>query len=60
VLVDRFVTATSGSGTRGTFEASLAVDATTVGDAKLVAYERSAENGAEINTVTIPIRLSPR
>lgn len=60
VLVDRFVTATSGSGTRGTFEASLPIDAATLGDANLVAYERSAENGAEINAVTIPIRLSRR
>lgn len=60
VLVDRFVTATSGSGTRGTFEASLPIDAATVGDTELVAYERSAENGAEINAVTIPIRLSRR
>jgi hypothetical protein len=60
VLVDRFVTATSGSGTRGTFETSLPIDAATVGNAKLVAYERSAENGAEINAVTIPIRLSRR
>ncbi len=60
VLVDRFFTATSGSGTRGTFEASLPIDATAVGDAKLVAYERSAENGAEINAVTISIRLSRR
>lgn len=60
VVLDRFVTATSGSGTRGTFEASLPIDAATVGDAELVAYERSAENGAEINAVTIPIRLSRR
>lgn len=55
VLHDDFVTATSGSGTRGTFEATIAFDAS--GPATLVAYERSAEDGSEINVVEIPVVL---
>lgn len=55
VLHDNFVTATSGSGTRGTFEATIAFDE--AGPAALVAYERSAEDGSEINVVEIPVEL---
>lgn len=55
VLHDDFVTATAGTGTRGTFEKTIEFDA--AGDATLVAYERSAEDGSEINVVEIPIVL---
>ena len=52
-VVDKnFVTATSGTGTRGTFDF-------TTGDvsdaAKLVVYENSAENGSRVNEVEIPL-----
>jgi hypothetical protein len=55
-VVDKnFVTATSGTGTRGTFEF-------TSGDfsdlAKLVVFENSAENGARINEVEIPLTVA--
>ena len=55
-LIDQLVTATSGSGTRGTFSGALDVAAD--GPATLVAYERSAEDGAMIHVVRIPIRVS--
>ena len=55
-LVDQLITATSGSGTRGTFSAALDVDGS--GPATIVAYERSAENGEMTHIVRIPIRLS--
>jgi hypothetical protein len=55
VLHDDFATATSGTGTRGTFEVTIEFDAE--GPATLVAYERSAEDGAEINVVEIPVVL---
>ena len=55
-VVDKnFVTATSGTGTRGTFDF-------TTGDAsdaaKLVVYENSAENGSRINEVEIPLTVA--
>ena len=55
-VVDKnFVTATSGTGTRGTFDF-------TTGDvsdaAKLVVYENSAENGSRVNEVEIPLNVA--
>ena len=55
-VVDKnFVTATSGTGTRGTFDF-------TTGDvsdaAKLVVYENSAENGSRVNEVEIPLTVA--
>ena len=47
------VTATSGSGTRGTFAFSLPLSA--AGDGRLVVWDASAENGAALHTVTIPL-----
>jgi hypothetical protein len=56
-LVKQTVTATSGSGTRGTFEASLAFDAQP-GDGKLVVWEDSAENGQPIHVEEIPLHFA--
>jgi uncharacterized protein YceK len=47
------VTATSGSGTRGTFDATISF--TAKGAISLVAYEPSAENGKPLHTVRIPL-----
>ena len=55
VLYDDFATATSGTGTRGTFDETIEFDGE--GPATLVAYERSAEDGTEINVVVIPVEL---
>ncbi len=55
VLHDDFATATSGTGTRGTFDVTIEFDAD--GPATLVAYEHSAEDGSEINVVEIPVEL---
>ena len=58
LLVRRVVTATSGSGTRGTFRAELtfhpAAGTTTV---ELVVYEPSAATGAPLHVVRVPLRL---
>jgi hypothetical protein len=51
------VTATSGSGTRGTFDVSIPFEASP-GPARLVAYEESAENGQPVHVVTIPVEVS--
>jgi germination protein M len=58
-LYQGFVTATSGSGTRGTFEATLdfMVDRQDAG--ALVVYERSAEDGSVVNEVAIPVTIEP-
>jgi hypothetical protein len=55
VLHDDFATATSGTGTRGTFDVTIEFDAQ--GPGTLVAYEHSAEDGSEINVVEIPVEL---
>jgi hypothetical protein len=57
ILKHNFVTATSGSGVRGTFEFTVPFEVDTAGLGKLVVYERSAANGQRINLVQIPIRL---
>ena len=56
VLTGETVTATSGSGQRGTFSATLDVEAAP-GPITLVAFEPSAENGRPIHTVTVPLTL---
>jgi hypothetical protein len=56
-LVERFVTATSGSGQRGTFDATIAAPAAVPGPITLVAFETSAADGRPKNVVRIPLRL---
>jgi hypothetical protein len=59
LLAQRFVTATSGSGTRGTFDATLELAPHDPGPGELVVYELSAKDGSRINEVRIPIVLAP-
>jgi Immunoglobulin-like domain of bacterial spore germination/Sporulation and spore germination len=56
-IAEHFVTATSGTGTRGTFEITqpFAVDRSGLG--KLVVLERSAADGSRINVVEVPLRM---
>ncbi|MGH3078226.1 MAG: Gmad2 immunoglobulin-like domain-containing protein [Gaiellaceae bacterium] len=59
IVDENFVTATSGSGTRGTFD--FTTDAYTVpfdGVGALIVYESSAEDGSRINLVEIPLRMT--
>jgi germination protein M len=58
VLGQRFVTATSGSGERGTFDAAVAF-AAMQGPVRLVTYEVSAEDGSRINETAIPLQVAP-
>ena len=56
VVDENFVTATSGTGTRGTFEFTTAE----VYDvAALVVFESSAEDGSRMNEVEIPLTVAP-
>jgi hypothetical protein len=54
-LYEHFVTATSGSGQRGTFTWDIPLEKT--GPATLEAFEYSAEDGSETHKVEIPISL---
>ena len=59
VLGKRFVTATSGTGTRGTFDAEVPFKATGAGPGKLLVFELSAEDGSRIHEVEIPLQIAP-
>jgi spore germination protein GerM len=52
------VTATSGSGTRGTFSFALRAPGT-VPTGSLVVWDPSAEDGSPLHTVTIPLSFAP-
>jgi hypothetical protein len=58
-LAEQVVTATSGSGDRGTFAATVSFDVGAPGDGTLLAYERSAEDGSQLHLVEIPVQLAP-
>jgi germination protein M len=57
VLSKHFVTATSGSGTRGTFDFTVPFEAPK-GLGKLVVFELSAADGSRIHQVEIPLSLA--
>jgi hypothetical protein len=57
VLDKHFVTATSGSGTRGTYATTLIFPAGHTGSATVKVWEASAENGQPLGTVEIPVQL---
>jgi germination protein M len=57
VLAHHFVTATSGSGTRGTFDFTAPFTAAQSGPGKLVVYEVSAADGSRIHQVEVPVRI---
>jgi len=59
VLVETFDTATSGTGTRGTFSVTAPFVLETPGAGRLVVYESSAEDGRPIHVVEIPVQLEP-
>lgn len=55
VLTEQLVTATSGTGTRGTFDVTISYPAPEQGGIVLVSFERSAKDGSVINEVRIPL-----
>ncbi len=58
VLKEGFTTATSGSGTRGTFSVAIPYPPGSAGAATLSIYEVSAKDGSRINVVAVPLQLS--
>ena len=57
-LAEQTVTATAGSGARGTFQASIPFS-TSAADGTLVAYEVSQETGSRVHEVRVPVGFSP-
>ena len=53
-----FTTATSGTGTRGTFDTRLRLPETT-GSLTIVAFESSAEDGRPLHVVRVPVTVVP-
>jgi hypothetical protein len=58
-LAKDFVTATSGSGTRGTFDFSVPFTVGSAQNGTLAVFELSAEDGSVIHELDIPLRLVP-
>jgi hypothetical protein len=57
VLAEDFVTATSGSGTRGTFRFTVRYDVPSAPFGRLVVFEISAADGSRTNERSIPLQL---
>jgi germination protein M len=57
-LTKSFVTATSGSGTRGTFDFTVPFTIASAQDGRLAVFELSAEDGSVIHERDIPLRLA--
>lgn len=58
-LAHQVVTATSGSGMRGTFDVTIPFEVSEPGSGTVVAYELSAKDGSRINEVRIPVEFQP-
>ncbi len=58
IVSKHFATATSGSGTRGTFHLTIPFSGAVAGAGKLVVYESSAKDGSRIHVVEIPLQLT--
>jgi hypothetical protein len=57
VVVEGHFQATSGTGSRGTFDETIPFTVTRQGRATLVLFESSAKDGSEINVVAIPVDI---
>jgi hypothetical protein len=58
VVLESFTTATSGTGTRGTFDTKLTLPGLD-GPVTIVAFESSAEDGRPLHVTNVPVTLSP-
>jgi hypothetical protein len=58
VILETFTTATSGTGTRGTFDTKLSLRMAS-GDLTIVAVEASAEDGRPLHAVDVRVTLEP-
>ncbi len=58
-LVEQHATATSGTGTRGTFDVTVPFTVDKEQAGKVVVFELSAKDGSKTNVVEIPVTLKP-
>ncbi len=59
LLQEQHATATSGTGTRGTFDVSVPFNVAQQQSGKIVVFELSAKDGSKTNVVEIPVTLAP-
>lgn len=59
IVAQKQVMATSGSGTRGTFDVSMFYTVDRAGNGALIVFEESAKDGSRINLEEIPLRVEP-
>jgi germination protein M len=59
LLQEQHATATSGTGTRGTFDVTVPFKVDAQQDGKVVVFELSAKDGSKTNVVEIPVTLAP-
>ncbi len=57
IIADEVITATSGTGTRGTFDVTMPFEITKAGSGAVIVFAESPEDGSQINVVEIPIEL---
>jgi Immunoglobulin-like domain of bacterial spore germination/Sporulation and spore germination len=58
IVYDDHTTATSGSGTRGTFDLTATFDVPQPGVGEVIVFEESAQDGSRVNIVEVPVRIS--
>lgn len=58
IVYDKAEMATSGTGTRGTFDVTATFDVPRPGQGAVIVFELSAKDGSQINIVEIPVRIS--
>lgn len=58
IVYDEPAMATSGTGTRGTFDITATFEVPRAGFGSVIVFERSAEDGRQINIVEVPVRVS--
>ena len=57
IIADEVVKASSGTGTRGTFDVTIPFEVDRAGLGSLIAFENSAKDGSPTNVVEIPLHL---
>lgn len=57
IIYEDFVMATSGTGTRGTFDVDIEFDVERAGAGAIIVFEESAQDGSQINVVEVPVTL---
>lgn len=57
IVADKVVTATSGSGTRGTFDISAPFEVSRAGSGAVIVFTHSAKDGSQEDVVEIPVHI---